>query len=219
MDLCDGLQSHCERCLATQRWGGSVTLMIVDAAFMSIGLNYFISVVPAVAAYEARMQRGEVPQQLKDLSTISYDQVSSLWKNRRSWDVARSVAGQLADCSHDDRSALREWAAQAPVVGWQSDPVGKVSGVGITTYQYLRMMGGVDTSMPDKIVRRVISELLRDAQVELSVNGDVELIDTIDLIARETGYRAIDLCWMTWMVQSEGKLVRMEKYRELLQRI
>lgn len=194
--------------------------MVVDAAFMSIGLNYFVSVVPAVAAYEARMQRGEVPQKLKDLSTISYDLVAGIWKNRRSWDVARSVAGQLATASQeDDRSALREWAAQAPVVGWQSEPLGKVSGVGITTYQYLRMMGGVDTSMPDKIVRRVIAELLRDAQVDLPVSGDLELIDTIDLIARNTGYRAIDLCWMTWMVQSEGKLVRMAKYRELLQRI
>ena len=194
--------------------------MVVDAAFMSIGLNYFVSVVPAVAAYEARMQRGEVPQKLKDLSTISYDLVAGIWKNRRSWDVARSVAGQLATASQeDDRSALREWAAQAPVVGWQSEPLGKVSGVGITTYQYLRMMGGVDTSMPDKIVRRVIAGLLRDAQVDLPVSGDLELIDTIDLIARNTGYRAIDLCWMTWMVQSEGKLVRMAKYRELLQRI
>ncbi|MFW6055788.1 MAG: hypothetical protein ACOC9B_00555 [Chloroflexota bacterium] len=196
-----------------------MTLMIVDAAFMSIGLNYFISVVPAVATYEACMERGEVPQTLEDLSTISYDMVCGIWKNRRSWQVARSVAGQLVNYSHDDRSALREWAAQAPVVGWESDPVGKVSGVGITTYQYLRMMGGIDTSMPDKIVRRVIAELLRDAQVELSVNRDLELIDTIDFIARETGHGAIDLCWMTWMVQSEGKLVRMEKYRELLQRI
>ena len=194
--------------------------MVVDAAFMSIGLNYFVSVVPAVAAYEARMQRGEVPQKLKDLSTISYDLVAGIWKNRRSWGVARSVAGQLATASQeDDRSTLREWAAQAPVVGWQSEPLGKVSGVGITTYQYLRMMGGVDTSMPDKIVRRVIAGLLRDAQVDLPVSGDLELIDTIDLIARNTGYRAIDLCWMTWMVQSEGKLVRMAKYRELLQRI
>ena len=46
MAKCDGLDSHCSRCLATQRWSGSVTLMLVDAAFMSIGLNYFTAVVP-----------------------------------------------------------------------------------------------------------------------------------------------------------------------------
>ena len=38
-------------------------------------------------------------------------------------------------------------------------------------------------------------------------------------IGRITGYRPIELCWMTWMIQSEGKTMRMEKYRDLLQRI
>jgi len=34
-----------------------------------------------------------------------------------------------------------------------------------------------------------------------------------------SGYRPVEICWMTWMVQSEGSMVRMEKYRELLDRI
>ena len=34
----------CEGCLRTERWGGSVVLMVVDAAFTSIGLNYFTAV-------------------------------------------------------------------------------------------------------------------------------------------------------------------------------
>ncbi|MFW6103305.1 MAG: hypothetical protein ACOC7M_03285 [Chloroflexota bacterium] len=219
MDLCDGLHSHCERCLATQRWGGSVTLMVVDAAFMSIGLNYFISVVPAVAVYEKKMALGIVPQTLEQLADVPYESVADIWKNRRSWNVARDVASCLADSTGDDRTALRIWAGRAQVPGWKSDPVGAVQGVGISTYQYLRMMGGVDTSMPDKIVRRVIESTLEDAGVDLPTRDDLDLIDTIDVIASVTGYRAIDLCWMTWMVQSEGKMVRMEKYRELLTRI
>jgi hypothetical protein len=36
-----GLREHCERCLKTERYGGNVVLMVVDAAFTSIGLNYF----------------------------------------------------------------------------------------------------------------------------------------------------------------------------------
>jgi hypothetical protein len=39
-----GLREYCERCLRTERWGGSVVLMVVDAAFTSIGLNYFTAV-------------------------------------------------------------------------------------------------------------------------------------------------------------------------------
>jgi hypothetical protein len=219
MAPCGGLRSHCERCLATQRWGGSVTLMLVDAAFMSIGLNYFTAVVPAVARYEEWMNEGRAPRNLRELSVLSYEDVAPLWKNRRSWRMASDAAACLVNDTTDDAAALRMWAARAPLDTWARDPVGVVKGVGINTYQYLRMMGGVDTSMPDKIVRRVIADIVSEAGAPLPTAGDLELIDTIARIADATGYRPIELCWMTWMVQSEGKTMRMDKYRELLQRI
>jgi len=46
-----GIEEHCSRCLKTERWGSSVVLMVVDAAFNSIGLNYFIAVVPKVEEF------------------------------------------------------------------------------------------------------------------------------------------------------------------------
>ncbi len=219
MASCDGLHAHCARCLATQRWGGSVPLMLVDAAFMSIGLNYFTAVVPAVAEYELWMQAGRAPATLEEMAELSYDALAALWKNRRSWRLAREVAACLVRGDANDADALRSWAATAPLEAWKQDPVGAVHGVGINTYQYLRMMGGVDTSMPDKIVRRVIVDIVSEADIPLPTAGDLELIETIDRIGAITGHRPIELCWMTWMIQSEGKTMRMEKYRELLQRI
>lgn len=219
MASCDGLQAHCTRCLATQRWGGSVTLMVVDAAFMSIGLNYFTAVVPAVAEYEQWMREARAPTTLKQLAELSYDALAPLWKNRRSWHLAREVAARLVKGDRDDADALRSWASTAPLETWKQDPVGAVKGVGINTYQYLRMMGGVDTSMPDKIVRRVIAGIVSEAGVPLPTSDDLALIQTIDDIGRIAGYRPIELCWMTWMIQPEGKIMRMEKYRDLLQRI
>jgi hypothetical protein len=200
-----------------------VTLMLVDAAFMSIGLNYFTAVVPAVAAYEAAMERGDVPGTISQLAGLSLDDVTPLWKNRRSWQMARGVAQYLdstrAARSIADRQLLRDWAATTPLQEWRDTPIGTVKGVGISTYQYLRMMGGVDTSMPDKIVRRVVIQMLQEAGVDLPTRGDLELVHTIDQIGRISGQRPIELTWMTWMVQSEGKTMRMEKYRELLERI
>ena len=223
MAQCDGLDSHCSRCLDTQRWGGSVTLMLVDGAFMSIGLNFFTLVVPAVAAYEEAMERGAVPGTLDEIAKLSLDEVTPLWKNRRSWEMARGVAQCLCATRSartvDDRQVLRDWAASTPLEDWEMTPVGMVKGVGINTYQYLRMMGGVDTSMPDKIVRRVVIQILEEAGTDLPTQGDLELIDTIDRIGRITGQRPIELTWMTWMVQSEGKTMRMDKYRDLLKRI
>ncbi len=223
MALCDGLRSHCERCLQTGRWSGNVTLMIIDAAFMSIGLNYFTAVVPGVARYEQEMLSGRAPDSLSTLSRLRYELVAGIWKNRRSWEMAKGVAACLsrhdAATADGDTAALRDWAARASLESWTSDPVGMVKGVGINTYQYLRMMGGIDTSMPDKIVRRVIAQVAAEAVVPLPTKDDLELVDTIALIGHVTGHHPIELTWMTWMVQSEGKTMRMDKYRDLLTRI
>lgn len=54
MQKVSGLKEHCERCLRTERWSGSVILMVVDAAFTSIGLNYFTAVVPKVEEFNKR---------------------------------------------------------------------------------------------------------------------------------------------------------------------
>jgi len=57
-------------------------------------------------------------------------------------------------------------------------------------------MGGVDTVMPDKIVKRVLKDVLVKAGLEL-VNDDIELVKKAEEIAIDCGYRPIELCWMT----------------------
>jgi len=43
--------------------------------------------------------------------------------------------------------------------------IGRIKGVGLVTFQYLRMMGGIDTVMPDKIVKGVINKILVKARI------------------------------------------------------
>lgn len=223
MEKTTGIKKHCERCLQTKRWNGKVVLMIVDAAFTSIGLNYFQSVVPKVMEFEEEFVQNGPIQQLKDLQSLTIKKVKHIWANQRSWHVATSVASYLhkLGTSEDlrDRESLRTWASRSTLENWKEDPIGSIKGVGINTYQYLRMMGGLDTAMPDKIVRRVIEEILDKTDIEMPTDGDYELISTINHIASLTGYRPIQLCWMTWLVQSEGEQIRMKKYRDILGRI
>jgi len=80
------------------------------------------------------------------------------------------------------------------------------------------MMGGVDTVMPDKIVKRVINEILEKSGSK-PVNDNLEFIEKTEEIALMCGYRPIDLCWMTWLIQPEGKMMRMEKYSNILSKI
>jgi hypothetical protein len=213
-----GLKEHCDRCLRTERWGGSVVLMVVDAAFTSIGLNYFTAVVPKVEEFSKRfVERGEI-KSLKDLARASMRRLRTVWGNKRSWSIAREIASYLSTLSDDDREALRAWAGKASLENWREDPVGRIKGVGLITFQYLRMMGGVDTVMPDKIVKRVINEILVKAGLK-PVSNDMEFIRKAEEVALACGYRPIELCWMTWLIQPEGRLMRIEKYSNILSKI
>ena len=215
-----GLKEHCERCLRTERWGGSVVLMIVDAAFTSIGLNYFTSVVPKIMEFKQKFIDHDKFQSLEALSALTVDQVLNIWRNNRSWQVAKAVASYLHHLAGvenlDDRDALRQWAANSCLERWQEDPIGKIKGIGIVTFQYLRMMGGIDTAMPDKIVRRVVKQILDESGLEMPTRGDVELVKTIERMSEISGFRSVEICWMTWMIQPEGRVMRMKKYQNLL---
>lgn len=218
MQKVSGLKEHCDRCLKTERWGGSVVLMIVDAAFTSIGLNYFTAVVPKVEVFRRLFVEDRRIASLRALAGANIEELVKVWKNRRSWLVAKGAAAYLSTLSDDDKTALRTWASNAKLEAWRKDPVGKIKGVGLVTFQYLRMMGGVDTVMPDKIVKRVINEIFVKAGLT-PINDDMVFIKKVEEIAPKCGYRPIELCWMTWFIQSEGKRVRLEKYSELLSRI
>ena len=213
---------HCDRCLAVERWHGNALLMVIDAAFDSIGLNYFQSVVPKVELFRQRFVESGKIRTFEGLARSDDPGLREIWKNERSWKVAKEIASFMASLkerySLDDRAALIRWARKAPLEGWEKDPVGCINGVGINTYQYLRMMDGVDTVMPDKIVKKVIFEILRKAGMALP-QSDIEFVKLVEKLAPALGYRAIELCWMTWLVQSEAGLSRTEKYASLLPKI
>ena len=216
------VHEHCARCLASARWHSNATLMVIDAAFDSIGLNYFQSVVPKVELFRQEFVETGKVRSMEDLLSLDDSAFKHIWKNARSWNVARKIVRHLVTLrnkySLTDRATLIRWAKNAPLQEWEQDPIGRINGVGINTYQYLRMMGGVDTVMPDKIVKKVIYEILHGAGVPLPAS-DLDFIVLIETLAPKTGYKAIELCWMTWLIQSEAGLSRTEKYASLLPKI
>ncbi|MGB9636579.1 MAG: hypothetical protein ACPL1Y_04965 [Thermoplasmata archaeon] len=215
MEKVVGLKEHCERCLNTARWHGNVVLMVVDAAFTSIGLNYFTAVVPKVKEFDKKFVVSERIKNLRDLSHTDINELEKVWKNKRSWRIAKEIGTYLSNLDDDDRAALRKWGKESTLEHWEKDGIGRICGVGLVTYQYLRMMGGVDTVMPDKIVKRVVNEILVKGG-RPPVENDIEFVKETERLARECGYRPIEVCWMTWLVQEEGRKLRMEKYRDLL---
>lgn len=205
MALAPSSLEEAELCLQMRRWEGKAVLMVLDAAFTSVGLGYFRTVVPAVERFRDRHYQ-DLPT-LRDLEKADSESLRFIWKNRRSWRVAQEMASVLSAYPRDrvpgldsDRQALASWASHACPEHWRDDPVGRIKGVGLATFQYLRMMGGVDTAMPDKIVRREVSALLREAGQELEGDGDLALIEAVCRIGRISGYRPAEICWMCWLL-------------------
>ena len=137
MQKVSGIEEHCNRCLRTERWGGSVVLMVVDAAFTSIGLNYFTAVVPKVEEFNRKYLESGRIRNLEELAEVDINALKKIWKNERSWTTAKNIASYLSTLD-DDKAALRTWARNAEIEKWREDPIGKIKGVGLITFQYLR---------------------------------------------------------------------------------
>lgn len=211
MEKLEGLKDYCEKCLKTERWNGSVVLMIVDAAFTSVGLNYFTAVVPRLKAFERQYVTTNTIANLKDLAKADVEMFREIWKNKRSWDMAKEIASYLTKLNNNDREALRFWAKNSVLENYKKDPIGKIKGVGLVTFQYLRMMGGVDTVIPDRIVKKVINEIFIKTGLKVA-NEDMEFIRRVEEIAVLCGYKATEICWMTWLIYSEKRLSNFKNY-------
>src|SRR4030067_3719744 len=111
--------------------------------------------------------------------------------------VERSVPSYLSTHG-DDRLAFRAWAEKANLEKWRKDPIGMIKGVGVVTFQYLRMMGGVDTGMPDKIGKRGINTILEESG-QPAVNDDIDFVKKTEWIAPECMYQPLEMCWVTWL--------------------
>ena len=99
--------------------------MIIDAAFTSIGLNYFTAVVPKVEEFNRKFVETGKIKNLRDLAKADIDELRSVWRNRRSWNIANGIASYLSTISNDNKTALRIWAKNAKLESRKEDPIGR----------------------------------------------------------------------------------------------
>lgn len=81
---------------------------------------------------------------------------------------------------------------------YKKDPVGQIKGVGLNTFQYLRMQVGVDTTMPDRIIWKSMEKRLGK-----KIEGMLSLIEECEKHSRKTGISQVELCWRIWLEESD----------------
>ncbi|MCE4623738.1 MAG: hypothetical protein F7B11_03210 [Caldisphaeraceae archaeon] len=211
------LKDFTERSLNSMRWDGIGLLMVLDAAFTSVGLNYFNIVVPAIIKFkESFYDTGKI-RSFNQLLSYNKESLRRVWKNSRSWNVAFGIAKTLHKYpGNDDRERLRSWARSSSLEGFRDDEIGKVKGVGLVTYQYLRIMGGVDTIMPDKIVMRFIEKVIDEVGIKVHYRNIMDEIKKLEHLFKMIGVRPVEITWMSWLVDSELRKILSGVHKEIL---
>lgn len=195
--------SQARKFLQLNRWtGDDPVLMLADAAGTTTGLSYFSKVKPRVEAFQQQFLNTRRISSFGELATLNqYDsKLTEIFEAQR----IRRVLVTGADVFHsrdgeNDLDRLQRWAEDAEPTKFSEDPFGQITGVGLRTFQYLRMVAGIDTVKPDIQVRRFIEALAEATDhPRPDPSTDQTVLESCQWLANETGYRMIELDQIAW---------------------
>lgn len=190
-----------KKCLNGKIWDGNAVLMAVDAALTSIGVNYFKLVVPLVKRFrDEYVETGQITsfEDFAKLSPID-KRLREIIDNRRSWSVGINVCKELNTIRKEndlksDLDALKLWAEKANYEKWSEDRIGKIPGVGLVTFQYLRLQAGVNTTVPDRMIRRTAEK-----EFGIKAKDSIDFIKKMQEYSSKAGFSQTLFCWAAWL--------------------
>lgn len=170
-------------------------IVCIDAV-LSINRKYYNFVVPRIKHIQDIYPEINSLFKLKELlNNLSYEDVAKFlnYKHQQRVDILKRLVNKLIeicniesqDLQQNELNKLKKWASQSSVYDFDKF---KVSGIGIATFQYLRMLLGAKTVKPDvhikKYVFTVIGETLNEKDtIKIfedackSCNLDVSVVD------------------------------------------
>lgn len=200
--------------LSFERWtGDDPRLLVAEAAASTTGQRFVGGIEPAVSRFRDAFVETDRIESLADLAAIDRedDALVAAFGAQRKRHVLIEVASVLADRSDgDDLAALRSWAAEADHYRYGEDPIGRITGVGPSSFQYLRQLAGVDAARADPtmvaFVDRVAADLeRRDGRdsVPLSTADARRTIASCEWLALVSSFRPIELDRIAWWLGTD----------------
>ena len=182
--------------------GDDPRLLVAEAAASATGQNYVTGVRPTVERFaEAFVSSGRVTSfgDLAEIDLEDDDLIEAVGAQRKRR-VLLEAARVLADRPEaDDLEALRAWAAEADIYAYESDPIGAISGVGPSTFQYLRMLAGVDTAKPDPELLSLLEAVADEAdRPALATTDRLRAVAACEWLAIVTSYRRLEIDRIAW---------------------
>lgn len=87
-----------------------------------------------------------------------------------------------------DYEVMEKWAKDTNYYELGNDPIGSIKGIGIATFQHLRMNFGANTVKPDQRVKEVLNK-----EFNFASNDDIDCINAVEQISEIVGKSALYL--------------------------
>ena len=169
----------------------NAVLICIDAV-LSINRKYYSFVVPRIKNFQENYSNIDTLLKLKELiKSSSIQQFSKIWdyNHPQRFEVLTNLVEKLIDCSNikdldsseSELKKLRSWARSTNVYDYKNF---NVRGIGITTYQYIRMLLGTKTVKPDTHIKKYIFSVL---------NKNLNEYDIIDIFEKACKSENIDI--------------------------
>lgn len=200
-----------EKYLNMDRWiGDDPILLVIDAVATSTGMAY-VNTRKQVEEFDSRINSAGTG--LEDIAQMSVDDevLKDVFPFRRKREAIVDISKVISEMEGDGVDALRHWAENADPYEYEDDPVGEINGIGLRTFQFLRMVSGVDTVKPDVQVKKFLKEISAEYdafEVEYDDPSDIRDIEALRLcerLATETKYSLIEIDQIAWWTFSEGE--------------
>ena len=197
--------------LELDRWtADDPVLLLAEAAASTTGQRFETGIKPTVERFREAFVETDRIASYADLAAIDLDDeelIDAVGAQRKRQVLLEGAAVLAERPEDDDLAALKGWAASADLYRYQEDSIGEISGVGPSTFQYLRMLAGIDTVKPDPEVTRLVDEIdaaLTDAPLDAS--EPLRAVASCEWLATNSEYRRIEIdriAWWTFVDEAE----------------
>ncbi|WP_265458596.1 hypothetical protein [Enterococcus sp. HY326] len=142
--------------------------------------------------------------------------------------VAVAFVEKKSSASEDDLKSMKKWAEMSDFTDTE-DSIFKVNGIGVATFQYLRILLGVNTCKPDVHIKNFILEVLKKEfseekairaieKVSNKLGKDTRIVDNAiwKFMRSKDGFDKVDVEDLMYYIDflDKGKLIQIQKYLE-----
>lgn len=173
----------------------SSVLICLDAV-LSINRKYYSFVVPRVISFSNNNPEIETLLDLKNyIDDLGYSKFCEVWKYNhvdrvRMLDELTTFFINLeGNEKQSDLNRMKEWANKVDVKDYKSL---KIRGLGLASFQYLRLMLGAKTIKPDVHIKKAYSSVCEERI------SDIKLVEVIEKASKISNKNISDVDYALW---------------------